>query len=161
MRTRWIVVGLLAVAVGLSGCSGGPAANAGGDTAAESKVEGVPGTDAKLVTLTAHAAQRLGIETFTIGTPMPRAAADAPPASSTSTVVPYSAVLYTPDGGTWVYTVPSPLTYLRRKVTVAVVRGAEGDQAVLSQGPPTGTTVVSTGAVELYGTELGLGEVTE
>jgi hypothetical protein len=44
---------------------------------------------------------------------------------------------------------------------VQVVQGANGDQAVLTQGPPAGTTIVSTGAVELYGTELGLGEVTE
>jgi hypothetical protein len=70
-------------------------------------------------------------------------------------------VLYTPDGNTWVYTVPQRLAYVRQKVTVQVVQGADGDQAVLSHGPPAGTTIVSTGVVELYGTEIGLGEVTE
>jgi hypothetical protein len=152
MRTRWIVVGLIAVGLGLSGCSGGKAAvGTATDTTAESTVQDLPGTDVKQVTLTEHAARRLGIRT---------AAVDRSSAPDT-TVVPYSAVLYAPDGSTWVYTVPKPLTYVRRKVTVQVVQGANGDQAVLSAGPPTGSTVVCTGVVELYGTELGLGEVTE
>jgi hypothetical protein len=151
MRTRWIAVALVAVGLGLAGCSSGNAtAESGVDTGAESTVKELPGTGVKQVTLTGRAAQRLGIKTVTVA-----------PTSPGITVVPYSAVLYDPDGGTWVYTVPQPLTYVRQKVTVQVVQGAGGDQAVLAQGPPAGTTIVSTGAVELYGTELGLGDVTE
>jgi hypothetical protein len=148
MRTRWIVVGLVALGIGLAGCSRGTPATAV-DTTAESTVQDLPGTSVKQVTLTEHAAQRLGIRTVNVTGSVP------------ATVVPYSAVLYAPDGSTWVFTVPKPLTYVRQRVTVQVVQGAEGDQAVLSDGPPVGTTVVSTGVVELYGTELGLGEVTE
>ena len=161
MRTRWIVAGLVAVGLGLAGCSSGNAAGTAGDTPAESKVQELPGTDVKQVTLTERAAQRLGIKTFTVGTPVSAVVASDPPTAPGTVVVPYSAVLYGPDGNTWVYTVPQPLTYVRQEVTVQVVQGAEGGEAVLSIGPAAGTTVVSTGVVELYGTELGLGEVTE
>ena len=150
MRTRWMVLGLIAVGLGLAGCSASAqSAGAGVDTAAESTVRDLPGTDVKQVTLTARAAERLGIVTVAVGRPAP------------ATVVPYSAVLYAPDGSTWVYTVRQPLTYVREKVAVRVVQGAKGDQAVLSQAPPVGTLIVSTGVVELYGTELGIGSVTE
>ena len=150
MRTRWMVVGLIAVGLGLAGCSGGSdGAGAAVDTSAASVVQDMPGTDVKQVTLTAQAAQRLGIQTVTVG------------GSAPAFVVPYAAVMYAPDGSTWVYTVRQPLTYVREKVAVQVVRGAKGDEAVLSQAPPAGTTIVSTGVVELYGTELGIGSVTE
>jgi hypothetical protein len=159
MRTQWMVVGSVAVVLGLGACSS-PVAETGVDTAADSKVEVVPGRDVKQVTLTEHAAVRLGIKTVTVGGAVQLGGAPAPSGPPT-TVVPYSAVLYDADGGTWVYTVPRQFTYLREKVTVVVVQGAKGDEAVLSQAPPVGTTIVSTGVVELYGTELGLGEVTE
>jgi hypothetical protein len=161
MRTRWLVAGLVAVGLSLAGCSSGHAATGTEvDTTAESKVQELPGTDVKQVTLTERAAQRLGIKTFTVASPVSAAAAGAPTTPGI-VVVPYSAVLYAPDGSTWVYAVPQRLTYVRQEVTVQVVQGAGGDQAVLSRGPPAGTTIVSTGVVELYGTEIGLGEVTE
>jgi hypothetical protein len=145
-----MVSGLVAVGLGLAGCSTSTeSAGEGVDTAAESTVRDLPGTDVKQVTLTARAAERLGIQTVAVGKAVP------------ATVVPYSAVLYAPDGSTWVYTVREPLTYVREKVGVRVVQGAKGDQAVLSQAPAAGTTIVSTGVVELYGTELGIGSVTE
>jgi hypothetical protein len=155
-----MVVGSIALGLSLAGCSGNPGGSTTGvDTASESKVEDLPGTDVKQVTLTEHAAQRLGIKTVTISESMPLVAATGPPATPV-TSVPFSAVLYAPDGGTWVYTVPQPFTYVRAKVAVVVVRGAKGDEAVLSQAPPTGMMIVSTGVVELYGTELGIGNVT-
>jgi hypothetical protein len=161
MRTQWMVVGSVAVLLGLGACSSS-VAETGVDTTADSKVEDVPGKDVKQVTLTEHAATRLGIKTVTLGGTPAGVAAGAPgPSAMPGTVVPYSAVLYDADGGTWVYTVPRQFTYVREKVTVVVVRGAKGDEAVLSQAPPTGTTIVTTGVVELYGTELGIGEVTE
>jgi hypothetical protein len=150
MRTRRTVVGLLVVGLGLAGCSANPAgAEPGAEDAAQSVVEALPGTDVKQVTLTARATERLGIKTVPVGR------------SASETVVPYSAVLYASDGSTWVYTVRRPLTYVREKVAVVVVRGAKGDEAVVSQAPSAGTPIVSTGVVELYGTELGVGSVTE
>jgi hypothetical protein len=161
MRTsRWIVAGAIAVALGLTGCSAAEPST-GVDTAADSKVQDVPGTDLKQVTLTEHAATRLGIQTVTVGGAVPLVATPGPSAGPPGpvTVVPYSAVLYTPDGSAWVYTVPQPFTYVRSTVVVTVVQGAKGDQAVLAQAPPAGTAIVSVGAVELYGAELGIGNV--
>lgn len=150
MRTRRMVVGLIMVGLSLAGCSASPAgAESGAEGEAQSVVEALPGTDVKEVTLTARATERLGIQTVPVGR------------SASETVVPYSAVLYASDGSTWVYTMRQPLTYVREKVAVVVVRGAKGDEAVLSQAPPAGTQIVSTGVVELYGTELGVGSVTE
>jgi len=69
-------------------------------------------------------------------------------------VVPYSSVIYDENGGTWVYTCPEPLNYVRAPITIDFI---EGDVAVLKDGPPNGTQVVSVGAVELYGTEFAVG----
>jgi hypothetical protein len=71
-------------------------------------------------------------------------------------VVPYAAVIYDPEGKTWVYTEPKPLTFVRAPVSVAYI---DGDLAVLSEGGPAdGTAVVTVGVPELYGTELGVGD---
>jgi hypothetical protein len=66
-------------------------------------------------------------------------------------VVPYGAVYYDAKGRAWVYANPAPLTYERRAVSVERV---VGNQAILSDGPPVGTPVVSTGAALLYGAEI-------
>lgn len=66
-------------------------------------------------------------------------------------IVPYSAVYYDAKGATWVYENPRPLVFERRRVTVDTV--IDG-RAVLSAGPPVGTTVVSVGAPLLYGAEI-------
>jgi hypothetical protein len=179
MRTQWIVAGLVTAALGLgglslAGCTSTTTAGTSVDTTAESKVESIPGTSVKRITLTEHAATRLGIETTTVGgtaavsatatvaASAPGAAGGVPgPSAVPGTVVPYSAVLYDADGGTWVYTVPQAFTYQRAEVTVEVVQGVNGDEAVLSKAPPVGTVIVTIGVVELYGTELGIGEVIE
>ena len=66
-------------------------------------------------------------------------------------VVPYRAVYYDAKGGAWVYVNTKPLMFERQRVTVERV---VGDIAVLSEGPPVGTAVVTTGASLLYGTEI-------
>ena len=66
-------------------------------------------------------------------------------------VVPYNALYYDSKGQTWVYVNPQPLTYERQRVTVQRV---VGNQAVISDGPPVGTAVVTVGAALLYGTEI-------
>jgi hypothetical protein len=70
------------------------------------------------------------------------------------TVVPYSALIYDSRGQTWVYTSPSPRTFVRQKVEVDQI---QGDTGVLSDGPLVGTAVASVGAAELYGTEFKVG----
>jgi hypothetical protein len=134
------------VALGLAGCSAGEVTSTEGADAPGVELAPVPGTDVQSVTLSERAAARLGIETVAI-TAAPQGLA-----------VPYSAVLYGADGSAWVYTVIRPLTYVRAKVVVANVGGAAGTDALLSQGPAAGTTVVKTGVDELYGAEVGVGE---
>ena len=72
-----------------------------------------------------------------------------------SRVVPYAAVLYDAKGDTWVYTNPNPLTFVRHAIHIDYI---EGDLAVLSDGPASGTAVVMVGAAELFGTETGIGK---
>jgi multidrug efflux pump subunit AcrA (membrane-fusion protein) len=67
------------------------------------------------------------------------------------TVVPYAALIYDGQGASWVYTSPDPLTFVR--VAVDVVR-IEDDRVLLRDGPRPGTSVVTTGAAEVYGAEL-------
>jgi hypothetical protein len=65
--------------------------------------------------------------------------------------VPYAALLYDPEGKTYVYTSPEELRYVKSEVRVARI---ESERVVLARGPPPGTRVVTTGAAEVYGTEL-------
>jgi hypothetical protein len=69
-------------------------------------------------------------------------------------VVPFAAVLYDMHGKTWVYTSPTPRTYVRHQISVDYI---DGDLAILSDGPPADTAVVTVGASLLLGTELGFG----
>lgn len=150
---RWVAAALLAAGLGLAGCSAGPTSATDTKAAPPANVEAIPGTKVSKITLTEQAARRLGIQTVAVA---------AAPASDRvvgplTTVVPYAAVLYDPDGGTWVYAQRAPLTYVREQVVVAAIGGTNGNEAILATGPPVGTAVVSTGVIELWGAELGVG----
>ena len=67
--------------------------------------------------------------------------------------VQHGALVYDKKGLPWVFAVIGPLTYVRSAVTVKQV---DGDVVTLSSGPPAGTEVVTVGAIELWGTELGI-----
>jgi hypothetical protein len=69
-------------------------------------------------------------------------------------IVPYVAVMYGPHGETWVYTSPEPLTFIRHPIAIDYI---QEDRVVLSDGPPSGTKIVTVGVAELYGTEYGVG----
>lgn len=85
-----------------------------------------------------------------------RVRVELPLAGSTARrrVVPYASVIYGLHGETWVYANSQPLTFVRESITVDYI---EGDMAVLSEGPAANTEVVTAGAAELLGTELGVG----
>lgn len=68
--------------------------------------------------------------------------------------VPFSAIFYDAKGGAWVYKVSAPLTYVRHAVSVAYV---EGETAILTEGPPAGTEIVTQGASLLAGIEFKIG----
>ncbi|MEO7271199.1 MAG: efflux RND transporter periplasmic adaptor subunit [Vicinamibacterales bacterium] len=70
-------------------------------------------------------------------------------------VVPRASVLFDALGGTWVYEAKAGGVFVRHRVGLIDLIG---DFAVLSQGPPLGTRVVTTGAAELLGTEFGVGK---
>ena len=72
-----------------------------------------------------------------------------------SLTVPWSAVLHDANGGAWVYENIAPQVYTRRRVDVAHVANA---LAVLNRGPAPGARIVTTGALELFGTEFGAGK---
>lgn len=109
------------------------------------RLEPVEGMEFKRVILTEKAAQRLDIQT------VPVRIQDA--SGSQQKVVPYAAVMYGLDGQTWAYTNPEPLVFVRQ---VIVIQAIQGDLVVLSEGPDIGTPVVTVGAAELYGAELGV-----
>lgn len=136
---KFIVVSLIVAglaAVQLSACADTPGEAAGEDPAS---VEPIKGTSYNTITLSADAAHRLGIETAKIR------------ARHGRKVIPYDAVSYTPSGGTFTYTNPGKLTFVRRPLKVRSVRDGE---AILSDGPPVGTSVVTVGTAELFGAEF-------
>ena len=66
--------------------------------------------------------------------------------------IPWSSVIHDINGGTWVYELVAPHKFVRRRVQVRYV--VDG-MAALADGPPVGSAIVTTGAMELFGTEFG------
>jgi hypothetical protein len=70
-------------------------------------------------------------------------------------VIPYAAVVYGPSGDTWTYTRPESLIFERADILIDRI---DGQRAFLSEGPRPGTQVVTQGAPELLGVEIGIDE---
>jgi hypothetical protein len=148
--TRWMAAVLVMAGAPLAACHRSP------DTPIKIKpahVEHIDGTKLSRVTLTAKAAERLDIKTALVRTASVREA-QVTPSGSLRKVVPYAAVLYDAHGDTWVYTNPEPLVFVRHSIMVDYI---DGDQAVLTDGPPVGTRVVMVGGQELFGAEFEIG----
>ena len=138
-RGRWLIALVFGVLPACADHATTEEESTGGAT-----VEAIAGTDLSTVTLTELAAKRIGIEMATVKE-----------SAGSSETIPYSAVLYDPEGGTWTFTESGELTYVRAPITVERV---DGDVAYLSAGPPVGTEIVAVGATELYGAEIGVGD---
>jgi len=110
-----------------------------------SELEDIEGSDFSRVTFTERAMERIGVQT---------AAVVEVNNSPTKRVVPYSALLYGPEGQTWVYTSPQSRVFVRYVVDVDYIKG---DKVFLNDGPPVGTLVVTVGVAEIYGTEFEIG----
>jgi hypothetical protein len=139
-RQKYLGLGALMIALlpALVACGG----KAGGTSATEpAVVEQIEGSDGSRITLSAAAAKRLRIET---------AVAQQ---LGTHTVIPYSALLYSPDGETWAYVNTKALTFEKKAV---VVDRIEGDTALLATGLSPGTKVAAVGVTELAGAEAGI-----
>ena len=141
MRPRRLAAALVCLvgALGVAGCKEVETESA--TTYTPDKLEEVKGSkdDLKRVSFTPEAAERTGLRTAPVRREGGR------------TVVPYDALIYRPDGSTYVYTSPKPLEYLRAEVKVDRI---DGDRVVVTKGPPAGTKVVTVGAPEVYGAEL-------
>ena len=142
-----VVAPVLAAMLVLGGC-GAPPEDTVPDKVEAAHVEEVDGQpNLHRITLTARAAERLGIETAEVAT-----------GDRGRLQVPYSSLIYDADGGAWAYVVDGDLTYVRNPVTVAeVVSDNAGDYALLEDGPGAGETVVTVGVAELFGTEFEVG----
>ena len=142
---RWMAVATVIAALQLSACAEKPEEAEGEEKSAT--VEPIEGSEVSSVTLTEDAVKRLDIQEAKVQ--------DEQIGGKSHKVVPYAAVLYDPEGATWVFTNPEPLVYVRKPIQVDYI---EGDAAVLLDGPPSGTAVVTIGAAELFGAEIGVGE---
>ncbi len=109
----------------------------------------IPGTNLNRVVLTEKAVQRLAIKTGQTRMAL------VPKSRAQRLTIPYAAVIYDADGGTWAYAQPEPLVYVRHRISVDSI---DQDLAVLADGPPPGTEVVIVGAAELLGAEFGVGK---
>lgn len=148
-HTERVMGAAMAILAGvqLSACRGGTAEAAAKIHPAQ--VEHIEGSELSRVTLTEKASERLDIQTALV-----REARVSRSGGALRKVVPYAAVLYDAQGKTWVYTSPQPLVFVRHRITVDYI---DGDQAVLSDGPPVGTQVVTVGGAELFGAEFEIG----
>jgi hypothetical protein len=159
LNRRIVVAAFVVAGLQLAACgpATGPVAKAANPEAA--KVEKIDGGKVSRVTLTEKAAKRLGIKTVPFQEAMVVPKRPAGPAGKPEMggvprkVVPYAAVVYDVNGETWAYTSAGPQTFLRQPVKVDYI---DGDLAVLLEGPPAGSAVVTVGAAELFGAELGL-----
>lgn len=142
MRTR----ALTAIAVLVLCSAAGGCAQANSQAATQYQpvhVETVdPATGLKRVTFTAEGASRADIQTAPVKQ------------SGAMLEVPSAAVIYDNKGTTLVYVALDPLTYQRETVVLVV---DDGRIAKLSRGPKVGTQVVTTGANQVWGAELGVG----
>lgn len=144
---RAIAAALIVVGPQLAACQ----QQAGHTKIEPALVENIDGSDVSQVTLTEKAMERIALQTSVVreeqvvgyggGTAMRK-------------VVPYSALIYDPNGETWVYISPEPRRFVRHPVKVERI---VGDDAVLFAGPDKDTQVATVGAAELYGAESGVG----
>jgi len=145
-RNRWMIaVLIIAAALTLTACAAQTPESF--TSSPPARVERIGETNFSRVILTAEAAKRLDIQTAPVR--------DAQVRGKLRKVVPYAAVFYDLNGAIWAYTNPEPLTFVRARISVDYI---DGDMAVLSDGPPSGTKVVTVGSPELYGTEFGVGQ---
>lgn len=137
-RAAWVLLAVAAATV-LTGCNRSEEVASSGYQPAS--VKEVKGSDVSQVHFTRTAARLVDLQT------------ESAQSVAGHTVIPYAALIYDGQGMPWVYTAPRALTFLR--VPVAVDR-VEGTQVQVSGGLSPGARVVTVGATEVYGAELGI-----
>ena len=142
-RRRALLAAGLAAVVGLSLAACRDSASES-EKPAPASLEEVAEGEIGRITLTEDAARRLDIQT-----------ADVQAGTGSALQVPFDALIYQPDGSTWVYASPEALVFKREPVDIERI---EGDVALARSGPAVGTPVVTVGASELWGFEFGVGK---
>jgi hypothetical protein len=130
------VAGSLALA-GCESVAGAKEDLAGAPASVELDATGGPAR----VTLVKDAVTRIGLETTPVG------------GQAGALSIPYAAVVYDADGGTWTFVELEPGVFQRAPIAIASVND---DTAVLTAGPQPGSAVVTVGAAELVGVEAGI-----
>lgn len=142
-RRRRPVIGLvLAAILAAGGCAGGGAEEEEEVPLVQTKL-----TDLKqypghhIIQFTKLGASRVGLATSPVtGTPEER-------------VAPYAALLYEPDGSTFVYTSPKVRTYRYTPIKVSRI---VGNRIYFTGGPKPGDRVVTSGLPQVYGADIQL-----
>ncbi len=130
-----------------TGCGSALRVSLNEQSTASFNVEPIAGTALNRVKLTSKAAERIAVKTAQVRQDEITREGN----KQMRKTVPYASVLYDSNSGTWVYTSPEPLVFVRHQIAIDYI---EGDRAVLSDGPAAGTAVVTAGAAELFGTEF-------
>lgn len=138
---RWTVGPLVMLVLLSAACSPVEEEDTAGHGGAQ--IEAIEGTDLVRVTMEESAAERLGMQS----TPVRNAG------NGSQLVIPYAAVFYGASGETWTYITPEPQIFERAPIEIDRIKG---DRAFLSDGPPSGTEVVTQGSAELFGIETGI-----
>ena len=145
-RRFWFIALVLIAALGLTLYSRVAADEGDAAQSEPAYVEPIEGGSLNRIVLSERAAERIALAT----TPVIDDASSGAPRK----IIPYAAVIYSPDGETWAYTSSEPRVFVRQAIEVERI---EGDEAILTAGPDAGTEVVIAGAAELLGAESGLG----
>ena len=141
----WLVLGIVAGLPFVTGCGQNEKQV---EHPHPAEVEHIDGTELSRVTLTPDAMKRLGVETEEV------VESKGSRNDESQLCVPFAALLYLPDGTTFVYKSPKPRVFVREPITVDYT---EGDTVYLKEGPPVGTVVATVAAAEIYGTEFAVG----
>ena len=141
-RSYGTAAALLAAGLGLTACeSEASGAEAEEAIAAAASVEESPDGGPSRLILTEESVLRLGLETAPVE------------GSAGALTVPYAAVVYDADGGSWVFVEVEDRVYQRAPISISSI---DGDRVGLTDGPEPGTEVVTVAAAELVGVEAGI-----
>jgi hypothetical protein len=140
-RPTGIATLVLAAGLAVAGCQTQAAGVEGEALAPPASVEeGEDGGPARL-SLTEEAVARLDVQTASVED------------GNGGRTLPYSAVVYDAQGATWAFVEVEPGVYQREPISVTAI---DGDRVTISDGPQSGTRVVTVAAAELVGVEAGI-----
>jgi hypothetical protein len=142
----WLMMVLVAAVPQIIGCERPSVAKTEAEHPAT--VEHIEGSELSRVTLSDSAIKRLDVQTGKVSEEK------SPRSDANQKAVPYSSLIYDPQGNTWIYTSPESRVFVRAPIDVDFI---EGDTVYLKNGPDPGTDIATVGVAEIYGTEFTVG----